>query len=69
MTLSLKYSRRTFCTAKSNPFDGHIFILAGHVRRVRRISRSLTYAWISTGLDNGQILIETATHSLGYLRI
>ncbi len=40
-TLSLIYSSRNFCPARSNAFAGHFSKFAGHVRKVQRISHTL----------------------------
>ncbi len=43
-TLSLIYPHWTFCPARSNPFARHFSKCAGHVWRVRRVSRTLQSA-------------------------
>ena len=47
---SLIYSLRKLCPVRSNPFAGHLSNFARHVRRVRRISRTLYISFLKPHL-------------------
>ncbi len=69
-TLSLIYSRRSFCPAISNPFAGHFSKFAGHVWRVRRISRTLITEVLRPQIPNNSWkLTHPSIHKMNIVRL